>query len=190
MSAVDARMEGRSALNYEDFVPQVWPPRFPLRAVNPRDALLNDLDGYEYDEVRVGDQIRYYSQAVAASERVLSRLLPIAFAAVAISILIAALAYRVRDIEIWVALATSVAASVTGWIDYDQTESRIRSMASAVAAIRSARERWMALPSSVRMDSAAVARFAEEVEEALGAEAFDWERALQQAQRSFTSART
>lgn len=185
LGAVDRKLLGETALGARPEGFAIWPPTFVETLIDPRDELLDPLDGPTYDNVRVEDQIRYFSAAVRDSSVTVERILIAVYASSIVATVVAALSLRYPGIEVWVALAVSIGAALVAWLDAQQLERQAEQMALAAAGVRAARERWFAEVEAVRREGRRVSLFAEEVEEVLEGESTRWEGVLRQAHRSF-----
>jgi hypothetical protein len=66
-----------------------------------------------------------------------------------------------------------------------QRDTAAEAYGTSVTVVSAVRSRWLAVPSSTRSDRTEVARYVEEVEDALAVENAGWERSLSQAQSAF-----
>ncbi|WP_097183994.1 DUF4231 domain-containing protein [Blastococcus haudaquaticus] len=186
LSAVDLKTGGRSTTSSGGGPPSVvWPPRSLCARIPPADSLLGPLSPPSYDEARVVDQLSFLEHAVRQTEREATRLALALFTVGGGAAFLLAISWRWEDVTAGAAALTGVAAALLSWREYSQREARAEAMRMTCVAVRSARARWLALPSEARSATAQLANYVAEVEEALATEGSAWERSLHQAQQGF-----
>jgi predicted Rossmann-fold nucleotide-binding protein len=184
LAAIENGLSAGSTIGVRPVGYHEWPPVFS-EAIDVNDSLLDDLGGAAYDDLRVEDQLRYFSRASRRMNRFLSWAILVVFLLAAAVSAFTALSFGLEWPAPWVALVASVAAAISAWLDWGQHEARSAQVGAAAAGLRVARHHWLALDLRDREAPRAVSDFAAEVEKVLQAESDDWERVLQQAHRSF-----
>jgi hypothetical protein len=118
--------------------PKCLPPEF---AVAPGDDGFTVLTPDRYIRVRLADQLDYYRRNAVRHESKLRRLQWTIFILGGLGTLLAAI-----DQQVWIALTTAVAATVTTYLGYKQTESTLMKYNQAATDLDSVRSWWTALP--------------------------------------------
>lgn len=181
---VDTKTEGRSAALSNGYrSASLWPPPSLAVRISSADSLLGPLAASVYDEARVVDQLSFLETSVQRAERHATRLAMTIFLIGGSSAFLLAISWRWADVAAGAAAAAGLVAALVAWREYSQREARTDAMRTTCLALRSARGRWLALPFDERHTSSQMTAYVTEVEDALAAEASDWERSLRQAQQ-------
>lgn len=165
---------------------EIWPPASLIHTVDPRDTLLDMLDGETYDTIRVEHQLRYFTRSVGRADRALDRFLIMVYGASVASLLAEELLFQFTQLEVWVSLVVAIAAAIVLWLTYGHLEQQVHHATVAVTGVQGARQRWLVHTDvGTRNAEEPVSVFATEAEDALESEALQWEHMLKQAYRAF-----
>jgi SMODS and SLOG-associating 2TM effector domain 1 len=129
---------------------------------------LSPLDPDRYLEIRVANQLSYYRLKTVGLERKLRRLQLLILLAGGAGALVAA-----AGAELWVGLATAVAAAAAAHLAYLQVESTLVTYNQAAARLDDLQARWLAAPSPDR-DGRRFDQLVEDAEAAVETELSGW----------------
>ena len=164
---------------------EIWPPVALWQRVPLADSLLGSVTGKAYDAARVRNQVEFYEDNALKDDRRATRTAALIFVVAAVAAFLLALSWGWPSLTAGAAIAASVGAAMISWREYKRRDASVRDMLHTAVAIRSARNKWLRLPSNTRAEPQAVYDFVMNVEEATATEGLDWERRLKEAHRSF-----
>lgn len=164
---------------------EIWPPAALWQRVPLADSLLGPVTGKAYDAARVRDQVEFYEHNALKDDQRATRTAAVIFVVASVAAFLLALSWGWPSLTAGAAIVASVAAAMISWREYKRRDASVRDMLHTAVAIRSARNKWLRLPSNTRTAPQAVYDFVMNVEEATATEGLDWERRLKETHRSF-----
>lgn len=164
----------------------VWPPTGACDRVPSPDLLLGTLSGDVYDRARVTNQIDYHDTNSARQDRGAMRTAMLIFGLTAATTLALILSWW-RESPLTGIAAFFAAATATGvaWRAYQQRDGITNTSLSTIVLLRRARADWLSLPPRERSEPAKVAGYVTDVEDTIGSERSEWQRAVRKAQDGF-----
>lgn len=139
-----------------------------------RDDGLADLDAHRYLELRLVDQLDYFSAKTATLERQLRRLSWAIYAIGGLGTLLAAL-----DGQPLIALTTATAAAIANYLEWQQTEYSLVKYNQARADLENLRNWWQALTPAQHADPAHASLLVAQTEHVLDLERTGWIQQMQ-----------
>ncbi len=129
-----------------------------------------------YVQVRLGDQLRYYRRKAVKHERKLKVIQWSIFIIGGVGTLLAAI-----NRQVWIALTTALAAALTTYLSYEQTESTLMKYNQAATDLDNVRSWWTALPSAEQTKQDNVDVLVDHTERVLQSEMDGWVQQMQNA---------
>src|ERR1043166_6797824 len=137
---------------------------------------LSVLTPDRYVQVRLGDQLRYYRRNAVEHKRKLKMIQWAIFIIGGVGTLLAAI-----NRQVWIALTTSLAAALTTYLSYRQTESTLMKYNQAATDLDNVRSWWTALPPADQTKKPTVDLLVDHTERVLQSEMDGWVQQMQNA---------
>lgn len=129
-----------------------------------------------YVQVRLGDQLSYYKGKAVKHERTLKRFQYSIFIIGGLGTLLAAI-----NQQVWIALTTAVAAALTTYLGYRQTENTLMKYNQAATDLENVKSWWTALPAEEQAKQKNVTTLVDHTEHVLQSELDGWVQQMQNA---------
>lgn len=168
----------RTEVNVSALKPYDKQKGFPpdMYAAQGGDDGLSVLTPNRYVQVRLGDQLAYYKRRAVKLERQLKFVQWSIFVVGGLGTLLAAI-----NRQVWIALTTAVAAALTTFLSYKQTESTLMKYNQAWTDLGNVKAWWTALPPEEQAKSANVTTLVDHTEQVLQSELDGWVQQMQNA---------
>ena len=148
----------------------------PIKAVAREDDGFSLLTPDRYVLVRLVDQHDYYRRKAVNIERRLRRIQWSIFIIGGLGTLLAAI-----NLQVWIALTTAVAAALTAYLGYKQTENTLTKYNQAATDLESVRSWWTALPPDDQAKQENLDTLVDHTEMVLQSELDGWVQQMQNA---------
>ena len=129
-----------------------------------------------YVEVRLGDQLNYYRKKAVRLERQLKLIQWSIFIIGGLGTLLAAI-----NQQVWIAFTTALAAALTTYLSYQQTESTLTKYNQAATDLNNVKSWWLALPPDEQAKPENVTTLVDHTEQVLQSELDGWVQQMQNA---------
>jgi hypothetical protein len=129
-----------------------------------------------YVEVRLGDQLNYYRRKAVKLEQQLKLVQWTIFIIGGLGTLLAAI-----NQQVWIALTTAMAAALTTYLSYQQTENTLMKYNQAATDLSNVRSWWLALPPDEQAKQDNVTTLVDHTEQVLQSELDGWVQQMQNA---------
>jgi len=160
----DKKKKKKETLSASKGEPEI--PEKDLRLLEPND----------YIEYRLEDQYNFYLDKTEKLERKLKRLYYLIYIIGGLGTLLAA-----NGLELWVALTTTVAGTLTTYLHYQQVENTLMSYNQAATNLSNIKLWWVALPNEKKEDVKNILKLVEKTETALQNELSGWVQQMEDA---------
>jgi conflict system pore-forming effector with SLATT domain len=150
------------------------PPR--MDAAQGGDDGLSSLTSDGYVELRLGDQLNFYKTKTVKLERQLKVIQWSIFIIGGLGSLLAAI-----NQQLWIALTTAVAAALTTYLTYQQTESTVTKYNQTATDLANVKSWWTALPPEEQAKQSNVDTLVDHTEQVLQSELDGWVQQMQNA---------
>jgi hypothetical protein len=147
-----------------------------MYAATKEDDGISYLDPGRYIEVRLGDQLNYYSNKTNALEKRLKRLQWLIYSFGGAGTLLAAV-----GLELWVALTTAVAGALVTYLEYQQVENTLTKYNQAATDLGNVKTWWTALSAEEMADQKNIDKLVGHTEKALEGELTGWVQRMEDA---------
>ncbi len=129
-----------------------------------------------YVELRLGDQLRYYKGKAVRLEKQLKWIQWSIYIIGGLGTFLAAI-----NRQIWIALTTALAAALTTYLSYQQTENTLMKYNQAATDLDNVRSWWTALPAEEQAKQENINALVEHTEKVLQSELDGWVQQMQDA---------
>jgi hypothetical protein len=147
-----------------------------MDAARGGDDGLSYLSPERYVDLRLGDQLNYYRTKAIKHERQLKVIQWSIFIIGGVGSLLAAI-----NQQVWIALTTAVAAALTSYLSYQQTESTLTKYNQAATDLNNVKAWWTALPPEEQAKQENVTTLVDHTEQVLQSELDGWVQQMQNA---------
>ena len=134
------------------------------------------LTADRYVQVRLGDQLNYFRTRAVKHERKLKVVQWCIFIFGGLGSLLAAI-----NRQVWIALTTALAAALTTYLSYQQTESTVTKYNQATTDLNNVKSWWTALPPEEQAKQSNVDTLVDHTEQVLQSELTGWVQQMQNA---------
>jgi truncated hemoglobin YjbI len=152
---------------------QGFPPQY---AALQGDDGFSELTADRYVEVRLDDQLKYFKNTALKLERQLKLLQWLILIIGGVGTFLAAI-----DKQVWIALTTAVAAALTTYLGYRQTESSLMKYNQAKTDLDNVKAWWTALSAEEQATQDNVDSLVDHTEQVLKSELDGWVQQMQNA---------
>ena len=129
-----------------------------------------------YVQVRLGDQLNYYRKAAVKHERQLNVIQWSIFIIGGLGTLLAAI-----NRQVWIALTTALAAALTTFLSFRQTESIVTKYNQTATDLKNVKAWWAALPPAEQAKQTNIDALVDHTEQVLQSELDGWVQQMQNA---------
>ena len=147
-----------------------------MDAAQDRDDGLSVLPPDQYVQLRLGDQLNYYRTKTVKLERQLKVIQWSIFIIGGLGSLLAAI-----NRQVWIALTTALAAALTTYLSYQQTESTLMKYNQTATDLANVKSWWKALPPEEQAKQANIDILVDHTEQVLQSELDGWVQQMQNA---------
>jgi hypothetical protein len=168
----------QTEVNSSSLIPYDKGKGFPpdMYAAEGGDDGFSVLTPDRYVQVRLGDQLNYYRKKTVQHERKLKRIQWAIFIIGGLGTLLAAI-----NKQVWIALTTALAAALTTYLSYQQTESTVMKYNQTSTDLDNVRSWWTALPPEDQTKQDNVDVLVDHTERVLQSEMDGWVQQMQNA---------
>jgi hypothetical protein len=163
-------------LNSSALLPYAKENDFPPGVKYTGDDGFSVLTPDRYVQVRLADQLAYYKRSAVKHERKLRRLQWSIYIIGGLGTLLAAI-----ELQVWIALTTALAAAITTYLSYQQTENTVTKYNQAFTDLENVKSWWTALPAQEQTKQENVDTLVKHTEDVLQSELDGWVQQMQNA---------
>lgn len=168
----------RTEVNTSSIIPYNKDKGFPpsMYAAEGADDGFTMLTPDRYVQVRLGDQLSYYKRKAVKLERQLKLVQWSIFIIGGLGTFLAAI-----NRQVWIALSTALAAALTTFLSYRQTENTLMKYNQAATDLENVKSWWTALPAEEQAKQKNVTTLVDHTEQVLQSELDGWVQQMQNA---------
>ena len=166
----------RTEVNSSSLLPYDGRRGFPPYVSENGDDGFSVLSPDRYVQVRLADQLKFYKNRAVKHEKKLKAIQWAIFIIGGLGTLLAAV-----NQQVWIALTTAVAAALTTYLSYQQTESTLTKYNQAFTDLENVKLWWSALPADEQAKQESVDALVDHTEKVLQSELDGWVQQMQNA---------
>ncbi|MGH9933127.1 MAG: DUF4231 domain-containing protein [Pyrinomonadaceae bacterium] len=168
----------RTEVNSSSLIPYDKSKGFPpyMYAAQGGDDGFGVLSPDRYIQFRLGDQLSYYKRKAVQHERKLKKAQWSIFIIGGLGTFLAAI-----DQQVWIALTTALAAALTTYLSYKQTENTLTKYNQAATDLENVKSWWTALPPAEQTKQESLDALVDHTERVLQSELDGWVQQMQNA---------
>ncbi|HEY6231049.1 MAG TPA: DUF4231 domain-containing protein [Pyrinomonadaceae bacterium] len=166
----------RTEVNSSSLLPYDGKEGFPPYVSKTGDDGFSVLSPDRYVQVRLADQLKFYKKRAVEHETRLKRIQWAIFIIGGLGTLLAAV-----NQQVWIALTTAVAAALTTYLSYQQTESTLTKYNQAFTDLENVKLWWSALPADEQAKQESLDALVDHTEKVLQSELDGWVQQMQNA---------